>query len=924
MKALQALKGLMSWRGKSSTPVVNERAVYTDIHGNVIENGDHYFYRPEVVGFPVFKTEHILSKHAQMIQRIKDYSTIGDHRVSNGKPKLDVLFTDVIHNYAEYIHMLPASSAHHHSTPGGLIYHSLEASLIALREAQKVPPESSGFIDVDGQMKIIHHYAAWLLALVHDCGKIFTDIVVYPLTVLDPKSNRIVNASDFGEAVPIWQPQLESIISWARRFSVATYQVEFVRDRTHNKHNTSSASIIDRILTTEAKEFILKSPRGRELMAEFPRILGSYEEARSQIATAVRAGDMLSTARDKHIYFDIARGEVKKAVDARIVDCMLLARRDWKFNSLDAHAWIINKEVFLRWPKAFESILEVASTESVNIPMNVQLVSAIMRDRSIIEPLGKTHTSCKFTEGVFRPSDIMKIRNGELTPKWLEVVKLAWSGFAFGSSPLPNSQVGLIYLADDDAYLLTHKDGEIVEYRFNEDGDLIDKGGTIVIAGAPESSSAIEHKANVPPQQGDPESSDGKGAKQKSAPTKKSMSELITGKRRKRANPGDIDRLTQTEPVNDAAKQSEATKNKPQQQNKGPQESHDATKEAQEPQGSTSTSKAALRAAEEQIEPNEKLSPGVELSAGALSLFNLGVKVSSIDGGYFVVADELQEKLEVSTADAGAWLKKGKLLKLNLAASGRLTTTVNGQKYFELTTLVGEELVAAQDAGDASSSASSESNAPAKPNVPAQPSTSTEPDTSGKESSPQVSEPASKGKGKGKAPAKKQKPRKTQGKVPRFAETMPTPDTPEPNDGDDEPQSSSETSAPSVRDEEDSSPGKQITELQPEGDSDIAVRLARARKCTLGHMLYTVIREGFPEGKLGLDADSMISIPIGDVSKFIKEKEIRMYRKAEDFRILARVAETLPELQEAWFYDYSTEVMKLPIKYCFEVDILND
>lgn len=70
------------------------------------------------------------------------------HQLRQLTPLPDTLFDSwiltAIHRFAALVQQLPTSQCHHHSTPGGLLDHSLEVACnaIRLRQGYLLPPEA--------------------------------------------------------------------------------------------------------------------------------------------------------------------------------------------------------------------------------------------------------------------------------------------------------------------------------------------------------------------------------------------------------------------------------------------------------------------------------------------------------------------------------------------------------------------------------------------------------------------------------------------------------------------------------------------------------------------------------------------------------------------------------------------------------------
>lgn len=97
--------------------------------------------------------------------------------------------TPLLESLADFVQMLPASEAHHHSQPGGLWIHTLEVAdaALTLRAGMELPAGAS----TEERKRLEHRwtYAVLAAALLHDVGKPVTDVKV-TLFNEDPRAGR--------------------------------------------------------------------------------------------------------------------------------------------------------------------------------------------------------------------------------------------------------------------------------------------------------------------------------------------------------------------------------------------------------------------------------------------------------------------------------------------------------------------------------------------------------------------------------------------------------------------------------------------------------------------------------------------------------------------------------------------------------------
>lgn len=441
--------------GRDEVPVGHRGIV--DIYGREIENGLEFFYPKQIVGIPVFSPESIYNHYRERIESIRLESGIGEHRLHDGKTQLDLLFTDVVLRYIEYIHMLPASENHHHCTPGGLIVHSLEASFHTQKYAKEHKPESTGLSDIDRASLPKYRYAAWLASLLHDAGKVLRDIIVHAVEVeYKGKNTKVTNDNP----VPIWRPQKETLVAWAKSHHVATYSITYLKDRIHNQHNVDSIQVLQPVLGQGfALDYLLDSPS--DVHGQLVRILAGHMNGKDYLSTSVRRGDTLSTsqnmAQSSENNFMTSQS---LSTSAKIFKALKIAQRNWTYNEANSEAFVIGGEVYLRYTKAFHSIVKTALANDLSIPNKIETVTMVMEDAGIIESFDENHRSVKFCAGEFTDKQLSGIQTGKQVVTWSTLIKVKWKGLIFGEEATPDSLSGVFYASESDKLIEVNTYGE--------------------------------------------------------------------------------------------------------------------------------------------------------------------------------------------------------------------------------------------------------------------------------------------------------------------------------------------------------------------------------------------------------------------------------------------------------------------------------
>lgn len=195
----------------------------------------------------------------------------------------DQLYLVPIQQYAETIQLLPASEAHHHSQPGGMLQHTVEILLNALklRRGQILPPG----IDPEDieQRKDLWTYIVFLCALLHDIGKVITDVNQVN------KDGRHWNILSSASA-----PEM--------------YEIRFNPKRKHKFHEKLPAFVLLKFITPKSLEWIMKDSEAFYVLVNF--MIGDYAEA-GIVSELVQKADQASVV--SNLGGDITKVTAKQA-----------------------------------------------------------------------------------------------------------------------------------------------------------------------------------------------------------------------------------------------------------------------------------------------------------------------------------------------------------------------------------------------------------------------------------------------------------------------------------------------------------------------------------------------------------------------------------------------------------------------------------
>lgn len=192
-------------------------------------------------GLPTVSVERLLDTHTEHLRRLRNNIPLSEEEYGE-------LVVPTIRRFAEFAHLAPASQAHHHDQPGGLLAHSLEVAHYSARAAK-------GSVWDNGQLpeRRYKRGPAWILAaalggLLHDAGKLITDVAI-------------------SDQHSVWNPAEKSLVQWADDVSTLRYFIEWLPDR-HERHiwawSAIGPSIIDKAFATW-----LGQPDFRDIHLEF-------------------------------------------------------------------------------------------------------------------------------------------------------------------------------------------------------------------------------------------------------------------------------------------------------------------------------------------------------------------------------------------------------------------------------------------------------------------------------------------------------------------------------------------------------------------------------------------------------------------------------------------------------------------------------
>ncbi|MCQ1058405.1 TraI domain-containing protein [Photobacterium sp. ZSDE20] len=313
----------------------------------------------------------------------------------NERYNFDTLFRQVIIRFTDLIGQTPASESHHHNWPGGLLQHSLEVASISYNYVKAQDLKARAFNDIEVRRKNRWQYGAWVCGLLHDIGKIITDM-------------RIVGEDAKGELF-IWKPLSASLTEFCRQHKIDRYYIDMLdaqKSLDHSgrfkRHENVAVMLWNKVLTPEAIDYLSTSPdEGNGLLEQISNYL-SGKPCDPYLSTAVRKGEQNSV----HNSFIKVRSSYHLNADRRDNVCDIIMR-------------ILNDKC--RQKEVLDNCFMVGGILFARYPETLNLVKGIIARE---QPQSKTVFAYEPQELLQRLTDTAYVKRASDTRTLLRIKKL--------------------------------------------------------------------------------------------------------------------------------------------------------------------------------------------------------------------------------------------------------------------------------------------------------------------------------------------------------------------------------------------------------------------------------------------------------------------------------------------------------------------
>ncbi|WP_415878251.1 MobH family relaxase [Methylomonas sp. TEB] len=351
-------------------------------------------YPPFMKGLPAAPVERILSGQTELIAAIEQALAMPDSLYQT-------IAAPVIRRYAAYSHLLPASESHHHRGAGGLFRHGLEVAHWATLASQGSLFATSASPKERKAQELRWRLAVCFAGLLHDIGKPVADIAV-----VDAQGQHT------------WNPCDENITDWAVRNEIDRYFLRW-RDNRHKRHEQFSALVIERVLTREARTFILES--GPDIMQAMLETINGLDRG-SKVYALVITADCKSVERDLKAHYQNIDSALGMPVEKYLFDAMrrLVKSGQWTVNEKGARLWRFEDGLHIVWRAGAQDIVTLLAKDKVpGIPRDEDTLADILIERGLAIPKswpdGRQYRYWQMQpEGLDNPLYLLRLKSAEL------------------------------------------------------------------------------------------------------------------------------------------------------------------------------------------------------------------------------------------------------------------------------------------------------------------------------------------------------------------------------------------------------------------------------------------------------------------------------------------------------------------------------
>ncbi len=215
-----------------------------------------------------------------------------------------------------------------------------------------------------------------------------------------------------------WNPCDENITDWAVRNEIDRYFLRW-RDNRHKRHEQFSALVIERVLTRDARTFILES--GPDIMQAMLETINGLDRG-SKVYALVITADCKSVERDLKAHYQNIDSALGMPVERYLFDAMrrLVKSGQWTVNEKGARLWRFEDGLHIVWRAGAQDIVTLLAKDKVpGIPRDEDTLADILIERGLASPKswpdGRQYRYWQMQpEGLDNPLYLLRLKSAEL------------------------------------------------------------------------------------------------------------------------------------------------------------------------------------------------------------------------------------------------------------------------------------------------------------------------------------------------------------------------------------------------------------------------------------------------------------------------------------------------------------------------------
>jgi conjugal transfer pilus assembly protein TraI len=325
-------------------------------------------YPPFDRGFPVDPVDKIIQSQSYLIDRIK--VAIG---MSNDD--FERLVMTVIRNYADYIHLLPATSKEHHRGAGGLFRLGLEVAFYSLQSASGVIFSGRESSEKRRILQPKWCYATFVAGL---CVELYRPVT--SLVVVDNNGNE-------------WPQLLTPLTTWLKDHNMDRYYIrwnEAINGIDAVQRHSNAAYLLNQIIPQHCLQY-MNAEGGHVITAMTATITGA-----ARANTGNHLYDIVMRCYENVVTRDIkanpelyGKFTVGAHMEPHVIDAMrsLYSTGQWKVNQKGGRLWYSDEGLFCIWALAAKEIRQyMVDHKLAGIPENEDTLAEMLMNGSILLP----------------------------------------------------------------------------------------------------------------------------------------------------------------------------------------------------------------------------------------------------------------------------------------------------------------------------------------------------------------------------------------------------------------------------------------------------------------------------------------------------------------------------------------------------------